>query len=244
MRERGFAIPMQAWAALGVLAVLAAAAVAFHAWRNGVEDSGYRRGLAEKQAEWDQAKLEQADLERRRNGAVERELAIARQDAETFAQAAEDFEGKWKEALREVRRSSVALGSCGSSAPAEPAVAVAGGARGADPAPAGGVAGEPAGSGLVAPDGGARVAGVHLHWRFVGLYDGAFTGLDGKPLSPAAAQLAAGAPGADAPSPYGLEELAEVAGDNGRKHSACRRDVANLRAEVERAAEAWDRASR
>lgn len=222
VRERGFG---QVELAVG-LVVLAAIGVALW-W-------AYQHGLEVKQAEWDRDKLAAIAAGQARDRDVsdaikEKEAQRAMSDA----RAAEN-DRKWKEALRDSRRNKVALGSCVESK-AEPVAGADGGM----------VAG---GTGVMvgikpaaAPDGAARAPGIRLHWRFVGLHDGAFTGLDGEPLYRDSAKYAGDAARADTPSPYGLDELIEVVGENARALSKCRLEYFTARNKLVAAEAAFKR---
>lgn len=181
---------------------------------------GHKLGLEEKQAEWDRQKLADIAAGQKRDRDVSAALDTLAKSKADADRRAEENETKWKEARREAQRNVVSLGTCVAD-------------RHFD-VPAGGAA-APSNSG--APAGAAHVL---LSWTFVGLHDSAFTGLDGKPLSEAAAGIAADAARAGTPSPYGLDELLEVDSDNARSLSACRRDVDGIRSKVEAAAAAWD----
>ena len=177
--------------------------------------TGKSAGEASVRAEWSRAKLQAIEDGRKRDEAVTAELLEAKKTRDA-AQAAANFNRtKWQEAKREVERSGKELASC-ATARAEP------GQSSPEPAP---------------------VAGVRLHWNFVWLYDGAFTGTDGQPLFAAPTELPSNTGGADAaaPSPYGLAELLTVHGENAMKQSDCRRALIQVRTEIERAAAAWDK---
>jgi hypothetical protein len=218
-----------------------AAALVARSWIADHAETHYKRGLADKQLEWDKDKERAAELERQKHAALGRALLAEENRRLAAEEAADRNDAKWKEARRDASRKHAALASCeASTGPAEPPRALAGAAGPVgpvEPAGNGGEVGGPAPAAARAPAGGT---GIRLHWRFVGLFDSVYTGLDGQPLSRAAVELAAGAPGAEAPSPYGLGELLEVHGDNARGLSKCRRDIASVRTKVEKAVAAWD----
>ena len=166
-------------------------------------------------------------MELKRNADVSAALGeLVKQVAAARAEA-----GKYKADWQEARRASRGerLASCDGTSSG--ATAVAEGA---------GVGEQPASEGARGP--GLRVPGaptVHLLWRFVGLHDGAFTGLEGEPLFAASREYALDPARADTDSPYTIDDALDVAADNAFKLSACRRDVAKAREVVEQAAAAW-----
>lgn len=207
---------MQRGSMLIVYAIVAIAAVGMIwgaiSWHAGVH---YKRGLADKQVEWDAANRKAAAEELARRLAVARALKLAdeaRQAADNQAKVNED---KWKEAVRENRRKGVPLATC----PEAPA-------PGAPAAPPG------------AESGGG---GVRFTWSFVRLYDGAWTGKAGEPLYPAAAG-GEGVPGPAAASPYGPADVLDVHGDNAGGASECRREYRSLVEKIRAAEQAFDKA--
>lgn len=205
------------------LGMIGAGTVVLRSWINAWADGHYRRGRTD-------AKLEAAELERMKGAAVDRALLLEEKRWLSAHQRADEAFEAWKEAKRETIRTRKPLASCGpatteSTRPArDPDSGQA--AAAADDDRAGG-----------APGG----AGLRLHWRFVGLHDGVYTGLDGQPLFAASAQFS-GDPGrADTASPYGLDELLEVHGDNAVKLSTCRRSLVAARTQLETARDAWDK---
>ena len=227
---------------IGLAGLIFAAALVVRGWIADHAETHYNRGLADKQIEWEKDKERAAELERRKHAAVGKALLAEENRRLAAEEAADRNDAKWKEARRDASRKHDALASCeataGSAEPVRPIAGHAGPGGPVEPARAGGAA-DTATPAARDPAGGG--AGVRLHWRFVGLFDSVYTGLDGQPLSRAAVELAAGAPGADAPSPYGLGELLEVHGENGRSLAKCRRDIASIRVKVEQAAAAWDK---
>ena len=188
----------------------------------------YESGVAAKQLEWDAANRRAEQLQRSKETAVAKEIMTADEKRETAEQKAKDSETKRQEAIREARRNSVALAVCEQAA--QPAATADRGA---------------VGSGIRAPEnslpaGGASPAPrIRLTWELVRELDTAWTGLDGKPVS----SLAAGLPGpaGAGASPYALEDLRDVAGENAKRCSEDRRELATLRVKLQGAADAWDR---
>lgn len=218
MSARGFGL---AYLVAGI--ALVAALAGLYAF---VDGRGYKRGAAEKQVEWDKSKEETrkelAALKAARDALLlqrQRELEIAHTNAA-------GSEAKWKEEVRRARREGKTLASCG---PAEP---VPGIPRDRE---------RVAGTGLrpMGGDRGARAPGIRLHWRFVGLHDGAYTDRAGQPLFGASAEHAREAARADTASPYGLEDLLDVHGDNAAGHSACIRDLNEVMDRVEKLEAQW-----
>ena len=142
--------------------------------------------------------------------------AINEREAGRMAAAdrAKAADNRWKEKLREARQVQTELASR-----------------------------VPAPSTPVTPDAANRgpAPGLRVHWRFVGLYDGAFTGLDGKPLYQAQGEFALDPARADTPSQFGLPEVADVSGANNQLHSSCRRDYDTLMGRINAAERAWDK---
>lgn len=221
MKMRGDIQVMMAGALVALVLIIATGL--FCEWH------GHKLGTEEKQAEWDRQKLADIAAGQKRDRDVSDALDLLAKGKADADRAAEDNEAKWKEARREAQRNGVSLGTCVTDRQR----------AGANGVPGGGDAAAP-------PDGGDRAGAtrVLLSWAFVGLHDSAFTGLDGKPLSPSAAGIAADKTRAGTPSPYGLDELLEVATDNARSLSACRRDVDDIRSKVEAASAAWDQGER
>jgi hypothetical protein len=199
-------------------------AVAWHARVN------FERGETATQEKWDLEKIERARKEIDRGVAVGHALLLADKARAAADTKAADMQDKWKEALREARRNGESLGSCPEPRPVE-----------SPRATTAAVAGEPAGAGVRAPGLPADRAGVRLHWRFVGLYDSAFLGLDGKPVFGDSAQFALDASRANTPSPYGLDELLEVHGENARALGACLRAYGDAMTKIDDAAAAWEK---
>jgi hypothetical protein len=149
-----------------------------------------------------------------------------RQDAQTTADV---NYAKWQQEIRDARRNGTQLAVCQTRTP-KPAGPIRAGtgdsslpaaveAPGADPVPAGPV----------------------LTWGGVRLYDGAWTGEGGQPVfGPAAGPAAAAGPGAA--SPYGIDELIAVHGENAKRCSADRLNYASLRARVAAAEQAVEKA--
>jgi hypothetical protein len=77
---------------------------------------------------------------------------------------------------------------------------------------------------------------------FVSEYNTAWTGADGQPLfpDPSGPTPPAGAAGAPGASPYGLDDLIDVHGENSRRFSACLRGFNSLIDTVQSLREKWD----
>lgn len=223
MRQRGMILVY----GLVALAVIAAAWGAL-SWHAGVH---FARGQADRQAEWDRDTIANERIAAARRAAVTAALQAEKVKTAAAEELARIHEINWRRARDEARRNGKPLGSCqGEGSSARPAGV------------AGPVAGEPAGEGLRAPGvGGADRGGVALHWRFVGLYDGAHTGPDGQPLYRAQVDHALAPGRADTPSPYGLDELIDAHGENARRFGACLRAFDDAMRKLDAAAEAWDR---
>ncbi len=197
----------------------------------------FNAGMSHKQAEWDRAKLAEIAAAQARDADVSDAIKEAEERRASVEARATDNDRRWKEALRDSRRNALALGTCVQPAPERPDAGGSGSGALAG-------AGDLVGGGIRAPssrDGAAHAPTIRLNWSFVGLYDGAYTGLDGQPLFGASAQFAGAPERADTASPYGLDDLAEVAGDNARDHSACLRWVADAEGKLKAAAAAWER---
>ena len=197
-----------------VYAIVAIAAVGMIwgaiSWHAGVH---YKRGLADKQVEWDRANVRAAAAQRARELDVSE--AIKEKEAQRMAanDKAADYETRWKEAVRENRRKGVPLATCDQApAPGAPTA----------------VAGAPAG-------------GVRFTWEFVRQYDSAWTGRAGEPLYPAPVGPEA-AEGSGAASPYGPADVLDVHGDNAAGASECRREYRSLVEKIKAAEKAWGKA--
>lgn len=223
MRQRG-SILVYGVIALALLAGL-------YGLYNVVESHGYARGAGVVQKMWDDSRLAAEQRARERRETITAALNLERQKTANAEERAAKFETDWRRARDEARRSGKPLGSCpGQGSPA--------GAPAAD----GAVSGAPAGAGIRAAGvGGADRAGIALHWRFVGLWDGAYVGLGGEPLFSAQTGHAFAPERADSPSPYGLGELIDVHGENARRFGACLRAFDDAMRKLDAAAEAWDR---
>lgn len=207
----------------GALLVVAAFGVGH--WR------GYNAGAEAKQAEWDRQKLADVKAGQDRDKAVSQALGVLASGKAAAESAAATNEARWKEAQREARRNGDALAVCEDTGQAE--TALASDAHGG---------GEPAGSGARQDDVGLRRPNrPRLLWRFVGLHDGAFTDLNGQPLFGDSARYASDPARADAASPYGLDELVDVDGENARALSACRRAYFDTLNKLKAAEAAWEK---
>lgn len=234
MRQRGSISLIQVLIVLGAASALLATiwgAVAWHA------STHFKRGETSKQVEWDKQEKERRKAERARADAVAAALLLQQQRADTAEVRAAENERRWKEARRANRHAT--LGSC---APATPPTPVAGPVvADREPAPV-------AGAGIRAPGaaGGdpAGAPGIRLHWRFVGLFDSAFTGIDGEPVYRAEAQFALEPSRVDTASPYSLDDVLDVNGENARALGECIRAYGQAMSAIDAAATAWDRASR
>lgn len=229
--QRGFAIPSLTTilVVLGAVTLAASAIWGAVAWHASVN---YQRGANAKQLEWDQAKLEAAEDERVRRAAVNAALEDERKKRAAAEAAAHNANRKWQEARRANR--DAALGACAPAQRIEPDGPVA---QDRDGRAAGGALRMPAGSAdRDHPAGG----GVVLHWRFVGLWDGAYTTAAGEPLFGAASEHALAPERAGAPSPYTLDDVIDVHGENARAHSDCLRKFDQVIANIERASQAFD----
>lgn len=218
LRQRGFVVPMPlVWAIGGALVV--AALVGY----------GYRLGSNAKQGEWDKEKAAAAKAEVARVAEVGRALLAKDKIAEAANERAAANDAELKERRNAAKRNGLALASCPGERPSAP--------RGGEAAA---VAGEPAGSGdRAASVAGDRSGGVRLHWRFVGLHDGAFTARNGEPLFRAATQYALAPERADTASPYTLDDALDVASENARAFSACLRSFEQAIEKIDAAAAAW-----
>lgn len=226
MRPRGFGV-VEVIIALGVAAALIAAIWGGLAWWASVN---FKRGeAAARLADLAAGQARDSDVS---DAVKEREAAL-----ELGRARAASNEAKWKEALRDADRTNADLASCevDQAGPAEPDRAVL-------------ANGDPGVGTLRAPtaprDHAGDHLGVRLLWRFVGLHDGAFTGLDGESLFDDSARFALDAARADTASPYGLRDVASVGGSNAIALSACRREYFALRGKVVRAELVWDKATR
>lgn len=229
--RRGFTLIQLVVVLAAASSVIAAAwgAIAWHA------DTHFKRGEASKQGEWDKANREAEAAQRAR----ERDVSEAIKEKEAQRMSAMDraarHEANWREAVRASNRNEVALGVCPEPGATEPHGPIR-------------AAGDPGSGALppaVADAAPARGAGggIRLTWQFVRDVDTAWTGLDGEPVSPLAAG-GEGAAGAGTASPYTLEDVRDVAGENAIRCSQDRREFAALKAKAEAAAAAWDRGQR
>lgn len=190
-------------------------------------------GSDHKQAEWDRDKAQRAAA------ALEQQHDIAgaiNLDAPRLAVAAQQAAGndaKWEEAERERRRNNVALGACPDA-----------GQTAGQSTPAAEVGGKPAAEGARPAGVADGAGGVRVHWRFVGMHDGAFTGTDGRPVFADSAGYAGDPARADTASPYGLADVLEVNAANARALSACRREFFALRGRIEAAGAAIEKGER
>lgn len=226
--QRGFTIPslMQIVVVLGLVTAATGAiwgAIAWHARTN------FERGVEHERA----AALAEA-LER--EAAVSVELDDERKKSAASGARADKAERDWREAKRDADRKGVELGSCYTAVQVARSVAGAVGPDRAASAEPDSPAAPPSAVGGLAPP----APRIRVSWRFVELHDSAFTGLGGEPLFADPARAAGDAAGADAASPYTLHDVADVAGDNARALSACRRVYFRARAAIERAAQAWE----
>jgi hypothetical protein len=218
MKSRGDTQVLMATALAGL--VLAVCAYVAGEWR------GANRGRAEVQAKWDAQKLADVAAGQARDRATLKAIDRAQESAAAAAKLAAENETKWKEALRDAQRNRKPLGTCVTErGPTEP-VQPGGSARPEEHAPA---------DGATAP-----APRLLVLWRFVGLHDGAFTGLDGQPLFGDSSQFALDDSRADAPSPYGLDDLIAVNGENARALSSCRSAYAQALEALDAAAAAWE----
>jgi hypothetical protein len=224
-RQRGFAVEAwMVWAVLG-FGTLVGLLIGVQLYLAHIEKRGYERGVGEVRAEWNAAKLKAEEERKERDAAVAGALdTLAKKVAAAEAEADRN-KTEWQEARNEARRNGRQLAAC-----SKPAPRVAGEA-GANPSSAN----DPA-----ADSGGA----VLFHWRFVGLYDGAHRGLDGKPLFAATAQHARAPERADTPSPYTPDDVIDVHGANADSWADCRRDLNAAIDKVEAAEQAWGRGQR
>lgn len=229
MRQRGFG-----W--IEVVAVLAAAAALIAALWGGLAwhaNVHFKRGQADVQGKWDKAELA-AEAERRAlDVAVAGALDVLAKQVGVARAEAEKHKTNWQEARDEARRNGKQLGSCEVPGPDQ------------SPSPSGaGLGGLPAGNGIKQGGVAGRDPGIRLHWRFVGLYDGAHSdGITGKPLFGATQAYAFASERADTPSPYGLDELIDNVGTNAERWANCRRDLNAAISEVEAAEAAWNSAA-
>lgn len=140
----------------GLLALAALAAL------GGLYGLGYKAGSQAKQVEWDAANQEaqaKADEERRGREALARAESAKLQSAQARAR---DFEARWRTAR--AGAGTLAVAECPASPPGASTVAVAGSS----------------------PDGGVSHAApvVRVTAEFVRLWDGSWSGPDGKPVFP------------------------------------------------------------
>lgn len=216
-----------------VLVYLAAAgAVVAGLWAGvaWIDHGGYERGVAEMQVKRDRELAKAAADAQERENRVDAALDEAEQRASKAQNLAQFYQSEWEEAARETKRNRRPLAACQPSQTAARAVAAPGEVAGGSPGAGAGQAALPADPGRVV-----------LLWRAVGLYDGAFTGRDGKPLFSASAQYAGAPERADTASPYGLEDLIDAHGRNAGGQSACLRAFDEAVSKVEAAEAAWDR---
>ena len=224
-REQGFAL--EGWmvgAVVGVVAIIGLM-VAGQVYVASVEQKGYDRGVAE-------TKLAAEEERKARDAAVAGALDVLAKKVGAAEAEAERYRANWTEARNGARGKQ--LGSCkGPGSNPRPS------------APASRMAGEPAAQdpGAAGVAGGDR-GGVRLLWRFVGLYDGAHVGNDGKPVFGATAEYAGAPERADAASPYGLDEVIDTHGANAQKWADCRRDLNAAIDAVEAAEAAYERGKR
>lgn len=219
MKQSGFALP--GMLQLVVIAVALSAVISGVMWFAHIN---YERGADAKQVEWDEANRRAAEEDRARRNAINAALEAERRKRAEAETAAASADRKWKEALRANR--NAALSACSPPAPAGPVVE----------------AGESVGT-LRFPRSaspGPADSGAVLLWRFVGLYDGAYTAIDGQPLFGAAAGYALAPERAGSPAPYGLDDVIDVHGENARAHSDCIRKFDQAVSAIERAARAWE----
>jgi hypothetical protein len=224
-RARGFAgleLLMYAGIALAILAAIGG--IIWWADANIETSAGVKRGEANRQALWDKANRDAEQDQRAREARVATSVQAVEAMALASAGAARDADQRWKEKARESNRNQVALGVCTLGRAAEPA-----GVRGDRPGGAPAVGDTPPATG--------DSLRLLLTWEFVRQYDGAWTGRDGQPVFGAAAR-GEGATGAGA-SPYGLEELRDVAGENARLCSEDRREFASLILKLRAAERSW-----
>jgi hypothetical protein len=194
----------------------------------------YALGEGAKQSEWDTSELARAAHERDRNKAVGVALLLAEKARIAAEDKAHEHENLWKEERRENRRTGKSLGSCEEPRP-DPA----------PPAGAGDLARGDSGAGVRAP-GVAGRPGVLLHWRFVGMYDGAHSAgrIHGEPIFGATAEYALAPERADTASPYTLDDVLDVHGENAFEWGKCRRDLNAAIDLVEAAEAAYERGKR
>lgn len=228
MKQRGFAIEgwmiQMAVGALVVAAIVTAGAIYLH----HRDAENFKAGQADVQAKWDRQKLADVELARMTSVEVGRALLLAEKGRMAAEAEAQKHRDKFEEGKREARRLGVALAGCT--------------IEGQDPAPSsatGAVAGINPGPGIRAPGVAGGAASVRLTWEFVREFDGGWTGLDGKPVSPLVAG-GAGAGPAGAFAPYRLEDAVDVAGVNAERCSRDRRELDTLTRKIQAAGAAWD----
>lgn len=193
----------------------------------------FHLGSEHKQAEWDAKQVADIRASVARDQDVSDAIKEVHDKSMLAEQRAGENEAKLKGELREARRNGERLAVCEEQGPA--ASALAGAPDGAPVA---------SGSGLRPAGVAARGARIRLLWRTVGLHDGVFTGVDGEPLFPDSAQFARAPERADTASPYELDELIEVDGENGRALSKCLRWVNDVELKLQAAEKAWDKKGR
>lgn len=212
-RQRGFGLIVYLVLALAVVGALGAI---YH----GIDSRAEERGELKVQARWDAQNAKDAERARQRR---DDQLATARRHSEQLhlaqAEAAAN-EQLWREAREEGRRNGTALAVC---------------TKGKGAANAGG-----SNAGPRADDGGGL--DLRLTWQFVGLWDSAWTGPDGKPVHGDPGGVLARAQSADpaAPSPYGPDDVLDNHKANADACSADRRLLARLTALIKDLRDRWD----
>lgn len=213
MKQRGFVVPPIAYLIAGIAFLGALAGL--YGWVHG---NGVKVGEANIQAKWNKQIEKDRALEAARTQDVSDAIKEKEQQRLAALSTAADNDTKWKEKVREVRRLQAQLASVDAPKNGDPNAGV-------------GVAG-----------GGVTSPRISLLWRYVGLHDGAFTGIDGKPLFKAQSEYALAPERADTASPYGLSDAIDIHGENARGFSACLRAFDDAMSKIDAAEKAWGRA--
>lgn len=166
---------------------------------------GYMAGIERESDRRDAIELKQVNIEHESYAKAAAYGVEQAKRARAADARADEYHQNWKEARDAARRAGtpLAVEDCGA--------AVSGPA--------------PAGSGLANP---AVPLRLRLTWELVGLWDSAYTASDGQPVFGDTAGTEKAAAGSGAASPYTVDDLLDLHGENAKRWDICRRQLTAL----------------